>query len=84
IEGVGLSIQRRKAVDDWSRMENEWILIRDGEMKTYRLRHWIYSAREFRLMLESVGFQKVDFYGDLQGTPYGPTATILLAIAQKA
>jgi 2-polyprenyl-3-methyl-5-hydroxy-6-metoxy-1,4-benzoquinol methylase len=84
IEGVGLSIQRRKAIDDWSRMENEWILIRDGETKIYRLRHWIYSAREFRLMLESVGFQTVDYYGDLQGMPYGPTATILLAIAQKA
>jgi hypothetical protein len=83
IDGVGLSVQRRRAIDDWSRMENEWILIRDGEMKTFRLRHWIYSGREMRQLLESVGFGSVSMYGDLEGMPYGPQAQRLVAVARK-
>jgi len=83
IEGVGLAVQRRKVIDDWSRMENEWFLIRDGEARTFRLRHWIYSGREMRRMLESVGFATVDIYGDLTGVPYGPLAKRLVAVARK-
>ena len=83
VEGVGLSIQRRRAIDDWSRMENEWILIKDGMAKTFRLRHWIYSGHELRQMLESVGFGAVDIYGDLGGMPYGPSAKRLVAVAKK-
>jgi hypothetical protein len=83
IEGVGLSIQRRKVIDDWSRMENEWIFIKDGRAETFRLRHWIYSGRELRGMLESVGFGAVEIYGDLEGMPYGPRAKRLVAVARK-
>ena len=83
IEGVGLSVQRRKVIDDWSRMENEWIFIKDGRAETFRLRHWIYSGRELRGMLESVGFGAVEIYGDLEGMPYGPRAKRLVAVARK-
>lgn len=84
IEGVGLLVQRRKAIDDWSRMENEWLLIRDGRVRSFRLRHWIYSGRELRQMLESVGFSAIDLYGGLDGSPYGPDAQRLVAVARKA
>jgi SAM-dependent methyltransferase len=83
IEGVGLCVQRRRVIDEWSRMENEWWLIRDGVASTYGLRHWIYSARELREMLEAVGFGTVAIYGDVSGAPYDQRATRLVAVAEK-
>jgi SAM-dependent methyltransferase len=35
----GVVVQRRRVVDDWSRMENEWILLRDGTARAFRLSH---------------------------------------------
>jgi SAM-dependent methyltransferase len=79
----GLIVQRRRVVDDWSRMENEWILMRDGSTRTLRLRHWIYSGRELREMLETAGFSSVTLYGDLDGAPYDQSAKRLVAVARK-
>jgi SAM-dependent methyltransferase len=79
-----LIVQRRQAINDWSQMENEWLLIKDGAVRSFGLRHWIYSGREFKEMLQKVGFSTVDLYGDLKGNPYGPEAARLIAIARKA
>lgn len=84
LPGGGLIVQRREAIKDWTQMENEWLLIKDGRLRTFRLRHWIYSGREFKELLASVGFAKVEVYGDLDGRPYGPDATRLIAIGRKA
>ncbi len=77
-------VQRRQAVADWSRMENEWLLIKDGQVRTFRLRHWLYSGREFRELLTAAGFARIDLYGDLRGKPYGPEAERMIAVARKA
>lgn len=76
-------VQRRNAVNDWSQMENEWLLIRDGKARTLRLRHWLYSGREFKGLLQAAGFTDLQLYGDLSGSPYGPDAERLIAIARK-
>jgi SAM-dependent methyltransferase len=84
VPGGGLFIERRKAVAEWSRMENEWLLLQGGKMTTFHISHWIYSGLEFRQMLEGVGFSDVTIYGDLLGNPYGAQAKRLIAVAGKS
>jgi SAM-dependent methyltransferase len=81
--GGGLFIRRSQAVDSWSRMENEWILVRDGVQRSFRLDHWIYSGREISQMMARAGFADVRVYGDYLGTPYGPGAKRLVVVATK-
>jgi len=78
-----LVVQRRQAINDWSQMENEWLLIKDGRVRTFRLRHWLYSGREFKQLLLAAGFSAVELHGDLEGRPYGPEAARLIAIGRK-
>jgi SAM-dependent methyltransferase len=80
----GLIVQRRHVVNEWSQMENEWLRIKDGQVRSFRLRHWIYSGREFRQLLTAAGFSDVKFCGDLDGKPYGPDAARMIAVARKA
>ena len=76
-------IQRRTVIDDWSRIEAEWILLEDGQASRHRLRHWIYSGREIRDLFANVGFTGVVLYGGLDGSAYGPQAQRLVAVAKK-
>jgi SAM-dependent methyltransferase len=77
-------VQRRQVVNDWSQMENEWLIIKDGAVRSFRLRHWIYSGREFKQLLTAAGFSDITFCGDLDGKPYGPDAARMIAVARKA
>jgi SAM-dependent methyltransferase len=78
-----LLVQRRKATDDWSRMDLEWIVIDEDGPTSFRLHHWIYSGRELREMLLRSGFGSVELFGDLEGAPYGVDASRLVAVARK-
>ena len=81
---AGLLIQRHWIRDDWSRIENEWILANGERTQTFRFRHWLYSARELRDLLLSAGFAIVQLFGDLAGSEYGSNAKRLIAVARKA
>jgi len=83
VPGAGLLAQRRTVLDDWSRIRNEWTLIRDDEARTVTFSHFIYSARELKEMLTAAGFGEVRIYGDLEGHDYGPGAERLVAVAVK-
>ncbi len=76
-------IHRRTIIDDWSRIDLEWMLLEEGRASSYRMRHWLYSAREFRDLLSSVGFTEISLYGSVDGAPYGPQAQRLIAVARK-
>jgi SAM-dependent methyltransferase len=78
-----LMIERREIYEDWSKIRNQWILLKDGKAKEYRFHHTIYSAQELKDRLMEVGFESVRIYGDLDGSEYGPDARRLIAIAQK-
>ncbi|WP_437206025.1 hypothetical protein [Planctomicrobium sp. SH664] len=69
--------------DDWSRVNGEWLIVKQGRVSTYHIRHWIYSGQELRHLLESVGFKQVRIYGSMAGAAYGPGAQRLIAIAQR-
>ncbi len=79
-----LLIDRREVVDDWSRIRNEWILIRDGRARSFRAQLRIYSGQELRQLLERAGFSGVRLYGDLDGNPYGREAVRLVALGARA
>ncbi|HET6328702.1 MAG TPA: class I SAM-dependent methyltransferase [Planctomycetaceae bacterium] len=75
--------QRRTVVEDWSKINAEWILLEGERVTRFHLRHWIYSGREFRDLLTSVGFANISLYGFWDGSPYGPQAQRLIAVARR-
>ena len=77
-------VDRCRVVEDWTRVENEWILVRDGRARTFRLRLNVYSGQELRERLLQAGFARVDLYGNLDGAPYDREASRLVAVARAA
>lgn len=78
-----LIVQRNTVVQDWSRIEGEWIIIRDDRVSRFVIRHWLHSGQEIRELLTAVGFADVALFGGLDGSPYGPQAQRLVAVARK-
>lgn len=79
-----LMVQRPKVGKDWFRMSSEWILIKEGRSRSVTFEHNIYSGRELKDRLLAAGFQQVDLFGDLAGSPYGFDAARLVAVARKS
>ena len=78
-----LLIQRVDVFDDWSRARAEWILIRGEQAQRFQFEHTLYSGRELRDLMRWAGLSDVKLYGGLDGRPYGPGATRLVAIGRK-
>ncbi len=76
-------VQRHAIFDDWTRIRNEWILIRKGRAKSFRFHHTIYSGQELRDRMAEVGFADVRLYGNLDGDEYGPRSQRLIAVGRK-
>jgi len=77
-------VQRQEIFDDWTRVRNEWTLLRRGRARTFRFHHTIYSGQELRDRLLRAGFARVELYGSLGGGAYGLTSPRLVAVARKA
>jgi SAM-dependent methyltransferase len=77
-------VERHKIFDDWTRIGNEWLILRNGRVKTFKFHHTIYSGQELRDRLEWAGFVDVRLYGNLDGDEYGPDAERLIAVGRKA
>lgn len=78
-----LLVIRHKISDEWTRLQVEWIHIREGTSKIYQFHHSIYSGRELKDRLLQAGFHHVRLMGDLDGGEYGYGASRLFALAQK-
>jgi SAM-dependent methyltransferase len=76
-------VERHEIFDDWTRVRNEWLLIRSGRAKSFKFRHSVYSGQELRDRMERVGFAGVNLHGNLNGDEYGPNAERLIAIGRK-
>jgi len=81
--GSSLILTQRTALEDFSKIENSWILIKDGKEYSYSFTHWIYSAHELREMLDTAGFKQMNIYGDFAGAPYTPNSKRLVIVATK-
>jgi SAM-dependent methyltransferase len=78
-----MRVERREISDDWTRIRNEWLFIKDGQTKSFTFEHTIYSGRELKDRLLHVGFKNVKLYGNLDGAEYGVQASRLVAVASK-
>jgi len=76
-------IQRPEIFDDWTRVRNDWIIIKGGQAKTFKFHHTIYSGQELKDHMERVGFESVKLYGDLDGSPYDSNAQRLIITGLK-
>ena len=79
-----LFLQERKIRDDWTWIENRWILVRDGQQREFNLGHRLYDGAGLKTLLLDSGFESVALYGDLDGVPYDDKARRLVAVARKA
>jgi SAM-dependent methyltransferase len=68
---------------DWTRLENEWTIVKAGQSRGYRFKHHLYSGQGLEERLLSCGFASVRLYGDLEGSPYGPEAARLVGVAEN-
>lgn len=84
LEDGTLVLHRPEVRADWTRIHNEWTVIKDGRSKSYTFEHSIYSGRELKDRLTEAGFAGVNLYGDLEGRPYGLDATRLVVVARTA
>lgn len=75
--------ERHEVVDGWSRMRNEWTLIKNGRARTWRFQVTIYSGQELRDRLEQAGFADVKLFGSFDGDDYGVNAQRLIAVARR-
>ena len=75
--------QRSEIFDGWTRVRNEWILVRKGKAKTFRFHHTIYSGQELKDRMEQTGFVKVRLFGNFDGDEYGPNAQRLIVVGSK-
>jgi SAM-dependent methyltransferase len=76
-------IRHNDIVEDWSRVRNEWILIRDGKASTHVFHHNLYSGQDLKRSLRQAGFDNVRLFGDLDGHPFDRAARRLVAVATK-
>jgi SAM-dependent methyltransferase len=78
-----LRVQRHEIVDDWTRVKNEWLYIKDGEVRTYEFVLRVYSGQELKALVIAAGFGRVTLHGALDGRPYGGNAERLVVRAVK-
>jgi SAM-dependent methyltransferase len=76
-------LQERKVTQEWSWMENRWILFKDQHRYEYKIGQRLYSAAELSELLTECGFNDVKIYGDLASSPYDHQAKRLVAVARK-
>jgi SAM-dependent methyltransferase len=77
-------VQRHEIFDDWTRIRNEWILIRKGKAKSFHFHHTVYSGQELKDRMLQAGFADVKLYGNLDGDDYGINAQRLIVVARKS
>jgi len=76
-------LEERKVGKNWDFIESHWIIFKDGKKYEHKFYPKLYSAVELCEMLKSSGFQQVETYGGLDGSPYDQKAKRLVIAGQK-
>lgn len=76
-------LEEHEISDDWSWIDNRWIIVDDGEVREFTVSHRLYSAFELSELLRGVGFDTVDVYGNLEKDDYDENSERLVVMAQK-
>jgi SAM-dependent methyltransferase len=78
-----LLIQIHKIKDDWTKIENDWLLLKDNKYKKYTFSHTVYSSEELKRMLKDIGFKEIKLFGNFKGDEYNNNAQRLILSAVK-
>jgi len=78
-----LLVQRIEVFEDWCRVKIQSLLVRGDHLDRVELEHTLYSGKELRELMNWAGLSRVELYGSLDGKPYGPGATRLVAVGRK-
>jgi SAM-dependent methyltransferase len=76
-------LREHKIRQDWSWVDNRWIILENGKRREFSFGHRIYSAAEIASLLKDCGFKSANIYGDLAGADYDHNAKRLIAVVQK-
>ena len=76
-------VERHEIFDDWTRVRNDWIVIRKGRAKNFSFHHSVYSGRELRLLLEAAGFRRGASVRQPRRGAVRPDASRLVAVCRK-
>jgi SAM-dependent methyltransferase len=82
LAGGAVLVERCQIVEDWTAIENQWLLIQGDRVRAARFRLRMYSGSELRDRLREAGFATVSLHGGLDGGPYGLDAARLVAVAR--
>jgi SAM-dependent methyltransferase len=83
-ERAGFTVLTQYApVDSWERLQNRWILIKDGARIERTFTQRLYAASELRQLLLETGFSSVELYGNWDEAPYDHRAETLIAVGRK-
>ncbi len=83
LEDGTLLVQRHEIFDEWTRVRNEWIIIKGSEVRAFEFHHTIYSGQELKDRLLAVGFGDVKLYGSFEGEEYCRESNRFVAVAGK-
>lgn len=76
-------LEERKIVENWSRVESHWTVIKNKNITEHQISLRIYSAVEFSTLLRDAGFKQIKVYGNLDGNPYDHNAKRLVVVGKK-
>ena len=77
-------LENTMVTEGWERVENHWVFIgEDGARFKHRFTHVVYSGVELRRLLWDAGFDDVELFGGLDGSPYDVEAERLVVVARK-
>lgn len=69
--------------EDWSYLNYNWILIKNGISRRIETRLRLYSAYELKSLLKGAGFIDIRCYGNFSGSDYDHEASRLVVVAVK-
>ncbi len=70
-------------VPEESRLDTCFTFVRNGSVEERTVSHWIFTVAEQHRMLESAGFQVVEFFADVAGSPFEAGSPELVLVAEK-
>lgn len=81
--GDSLVLAERKPIQNWSRIQTRWIVIKGNQRVEHTVSVRSYSALELWSLLSHCGFANVRVYGDLEGRDYDHEAKRLVVVGTK-
>lgn len=82
-EEDSILLQDHEIKDNWKKIENTWIKVKEGEVVEYVWQQRLYSAHELEQLLKEAGFSQIEFFGNLEKEPYNHEADRMIVKAEK-